>query len=113
MGKIANIVLSLRSLECFDTLPYLNKNNIYENEDKSFSVWKDGRTLKFEKEVMELYKDYKLRKSFEDLVSPLIKDGIDDLAIKEYGKEDYLCQITKDEKDWLNFEDPIPEDWTW
>ena len=50
---------------------------------------------------MELYKDYKLRKSFEDLVSPLIKDGIDDLAIKEYGKEDYLCQITKDEKDLL------------
>ena len=21
--------------------------------------------------------------------------------------------LTKDEKDWLNFEDPIPEDWTW
>jgi hypothetical protein len=22
-------------------------------------------------------------------------------------------KLTKDEKDWLNFEDPIPEDWTW
>ena len=76
-------------------------DKIQENEDKFFSIWKDGKTLKFEKEVMELYKDYKLRKSFEDLVSPLIKDGIDDLAIKEYGKEDYLCQITKDEKDWF------------
>lgn len=76
-------------------------DKILENEDKSFSIWKDGKTLKFEKKVIELYKDYKLRKSFEDLVSPLIKDGIDDLAIKEYGKEDYLCQITKDEKDWF------------
>ncbi len=76
-------------------------NKIIENEDKTFSIWKDGKSVIFEQKVIELYKDYKLRKSFEDLISPLNKTGIEDFVVKENDKTDFLCHVRKDEKDWF------------
>ena len=72
-------------------------DKIIENEDKSFSVYKNGQMIKAEKKALELYKDYKLRKGFEDLLSPLNKDGIEDVAIVNKENKSPICHITKDE----------------
>ena len=61
--------------------------------------------------------DYKLADELqielrEDCIvlKPVVKDpraGWEEIYKKVDNK------LTKDEKDWLNFEDTIPEDWTW
>ena len=99
LGLVFGGVLSLAGLLKF--LKGSKPDKIIENSDGSFSVIKDKKELKTEKAVIDLYKDYKLRKSFEDLVMPLKKDGIDDFAVKTGNKDEFICQIKKDEIDWF------------
>ena len=86
---------------------------IIENENKTFSVFKNNEEYHTEKGVIELYKNYKLRQDFEKLVEPLNKSGIDDLAIMLKNKEEPLCQIKKDEQKYFlcpkQEEEPLDE----
>jgi len=70
---------------------------IFENEDGSFVVHCHKKEFKTEKDVIKLYQSFKLRQQFEQLVSPLSKEGIDDCAIKIDDTKDAYCQIFKDE----------------
>jgi antitoxin MazE len=61
--------------------------------------------------------DYKLD---DEVAIELREDSIVITAIKKdprAGWEEIIKKannkLTQVEKDWLNFEDPIPEDWTW
>lgn len=83
--------------------------SIYENEDGSLTIKKDGKSLKTEKKIYELYKIYKLRKAFEDLVKPLKCEGIESVAIKPYDeKEKFNIIATKEELSY--FDCPESED---
>lgn len=70
---------------------------IYENEDGTWTVYRDEEKIEFEKEVIKLYQSFKLRKRFELLTSPLKKEGIDDCVIKINNKEECYCVMTKEE----------------
>jgi hypothetical protein len=54
------------------------------------------------KEVKQLYEDYELRKCFENLTSPLEKEGVEKLIIKKEkdSKDDYSI-ILKEERDYF------------
>lgn len=73
-------------------------DKIFENDDGSLTIIKDGCEITSEKKTYELYRNYKLRKSFEDLVSPVLSNsGISDVAIKHNNDDENFCMITKEE----------------
>ncbi len=78
---------------------------IIENEDGSFVIYRDASQIKLEPKVIDLYRDYKLRKSLEGCIEPLKKDGIDDFGIVFNKKT--LCSIKKPEINY--FECPQSE----
>jgi hypothetical protein len=55
-----------------------------------------------------LLKNHKLRKAFESLVSPLERDGIDDVAVKYNNGSEEFCSILKKEASY--FKCPEPEE---
>lgn len=76
-GKVKNGLIQLitwmdgRKLKSIHPLP-----------DGNVKVFIDDEEQVFEEQVVELYKNYKLRQSLEDLISkPLEKDGIDSFAV--------------------------------
>lgn len=80
---------------------------IYENEDGTFTIWKDKKKLNVEKKVYDLYRSYKLRKNFEELVSPVLdNDGISDVAIKH---GDNFNKITKEEAGFFKCPEPTED----
>jgi hypothetical protein len=82
---------------------------IYENDDGSFTIEIDAKKIKIEKKVYELYRNYKIRKSFENLVQPVAEnDGISDLGIKYHDKKEEFCKIDKSET--IFFKCPISEE---
>lgn len=78
---------------------------IIENENKTFSVYRDGSMINVEKKVITLYKDYKLRRSLEGCFDPLKKQGINDFGII-YNKN-AICSVKKEDISY--FECPQPE----
>ena len=85
----------------------LRPDKIYENEDETFIVEKHGQHIKVERKVIELYKNYKLRKAFEQTLSPLRNEGIIDCAFmrKGNGREEFV-HITKAETHFFDTEEP-------
>lgn len=81
---------------------------IIENADRTFVVYQNNNQLTVEKNIIELYKDYKLRQDFEKLLEPLNKDGIEDLAVIIKNEKEPLFTITKNEKEY--FVCPKPEE---
>ena len=75
----------------------LRPEKIHQNNDGTFTVWKSNKNLKVEESVIKLYKNYKLRQAFEQVVSPLEKEGVDDCAFKIGNKTEDYCQIKKEE----------------
>jgi len=81
---------------------------IVKRSDKEYEIYKEDEKLLVSKEVLELCKNYRLRKSLEGLVEPLKTEGIDNLGIiAKYGKEQKICSIEKKEIGY--FECPRPE----
>jgi hypothetical protein len=75
---------------------------IFENEDKTLSIYRGEKFIKTEKEIYKLYQNYKIRKSFEQLTSPIRDNrGINDLAIKSKDIESNFCVINKEEIDYF------------
>lgn len=70
---------------------------IYESNDGNFVVIKNKKEFKTEERTINLYQNFKLRKSFEQLLSPLDQEGISDFVLKAGEKEDQHCYIKKDE----------------
>lgn len=82
---------------------------IFENEDGTLTVSKQSSNLKIERKVYDLYKSYKIRKSFENLVKPLIEqEGISDVAFQYENSDESFCMITKEEA--VYFKCPEPEE---
>ncbi len=95
-GKIISLVFTgLHGLLKF--LKGKKPTKIIENTDKSFTVYLDGEQIIVEKKVLELYRNWKLRKDFEALLDPLKKEGIDDCAITTSDIENFTFHIKKDE----------------
>jgi len=72
---------------------------IFENADGSFTVVKDKKEYKCERNVIALYKSHKIRKSFEIITMPLSQNGIEDIAFKEKDKD--FVRIQKEEQQYF------------
>jgi hypothetical protein len=82
---------------------------IYENDDGTFIIEIDAKKIKIEKKVYDLYRNYKIRQSFENLVKPISEnDGINDLGVKYHNKKEEFCKIDKSEVNF--FRCPVSEE---
>ncbi|MDF2690824.1 MAG: hypothetical protein K0S29_679 [Gammaproteobacteria bacterium] len=101
---------------CLSTIPVIKflkggiPEKIYENSDGTFSISKAAKQMKIEKKTYDLYKSYKLRKSFENLVSPVVEHpGIQDVAIEYGSKPDNYSIINKEEASYFKCPEPGEE----
>ncbi|MCV2508824.1 MAG: hypothetical protein N4Q32_00070 [Neisseriaceae bacterium] len=59
-----------------------------ESEENTYIIHlEDGETIKTSFEALELYRSMKIRRSTEQMLKPLSKDGIDSFAIAQYHKK--------------------------
>jgi hypothetical protein len=73
-------------------------SEIYKNSDGTFTVKIDDEHIKIENKVYEMYRNYKIRKNFEDLVAPIAENvGISDVGIQYNNDKKEFCKISKEE----------------
>lgn len=83
-------------------------DKIVENEDKTFTVYKGDKYFQAEQRLIKIYKNFKIRKSFEDLISPINKEGIDDFGIKSESETEFTY-IKKEEYQYFKAEPSAEE----
>lgn len=94
-GATASLVALLKFLKG------LPPQRIFENENGNFVVVCCKKEFKTEKKVIQLYQSFKLRQQFEQLTSPLLREGVEDVAIKLDDNKTNFCQITKEELNYF------------
>lgn len=83
-------------------------DRIFENEDGSFTIEKNNKLLKVEKEELQLIRNQKIRREFENLVSPLKHNGIDSLYVRARKSNEAIQICDKSEVPY--FKCPEPEE---
>lgn len=70
-------------------------------------IFIDDESEVFEKEVIELYRNYKLREALQEVIAkPLEKDGIDSFAATADGGKTFVA-VNKQEADFFYVERPV------
>lgn len=79
-----------------------------EMQEKSATLFVDDDQLEIELEVLELIRDYDLRRSIESVLEPLERDGIDVFAVGT--DTEILETISKDERAWFKSPPAVSRD---
>ncbi len=80
---------------------------IHNLPDNNVQIFIDDESEIFEKEVIDLYKNYKLRESLQEVIAkPLEKDGIDSFAATADDGQSFVS-VTKNQADFFYVERPV------
>lgn len=80
---------------------------IHNLPDSNVQIFIEDESEIFEKEVIELYKNLKLREALQEVIAkPLEKDGIDSFAATADGGESFVS-VTKAQADYFYVERPV------
>lgn len=71
-------------------------------------LYVDDEYIEIELHVLELLKDYQLRKELENVLEPLSHDGIDTFAVGD--NDGFAFVIRKDEREWFKAPSPSVEE---
>ena len=83
---------------------------IHENEDGRFKIYRHKSFVNVEKEVWDLYTDYKTRQALEVAIcTPLIEDKVDTMAFNRDGEKEFVV-VDASEKEYFIAPDLERED---